>query len=125
MSSLGLKILVSAVQSRPCPPAFSSSWATVLFLSDRECAQIISWNGSLTWDAKLLYTAQPIGGVADARYTSEYASAFIPQQLTSYGGLELFRRYVRRLGLRPRLRRACAQVGGANADRLEVPCGGG
>src|SRR5438034_820184 len=37
---------------------------------------------------------------------------FVPQQLTSYGGLELFRRYARRLGLLPRLRRACAQVGG-------------
>ncbi len=30
---------MSAVQSRPCPPAFSSSWATVLFLSGRDCAQ--------------------------------------------------------------------------------------
>jgi len=37
---------------------------------------------------------------------------FVPQQLTSYGGLELFRRYVRRLGLVPRLRRACADLGG-------------
>ena len=37
---------------------------------------------------------------------------FVPQQLTSYGGLELFRRYVRRLGLRPRLRQAFASVGG-------------
>jgi len=37
---------------------------------------------------------------------------FVPQQLTSYGGLELFRRYVRRLDLHPRLRRACADLGG-------------
>src|SRR3989442_7972057 len=37
---------------------------------------------------------------------------FVAQQLTSYGGLELFRRYARRLGLLPRLRRACAPVGG-------------
>src|SRR3989475_5894794 len=31
---------------------------------------------------------------------------------TSYGGLELLHRYVRRLGLYPRLRRACADLGG-------------
>src|SRR2546422_482493 len=37
---------------------------------------------------------------------------FVAQQLTSYGGLELFRRYARRLSLLPRLRRACAPVGG-------------
>lgn len=37
---------------------------------------------------------------------------FIPQQLTSYGGLELLHHYVRRLGLYPRLRRACADLGG-------------
>src|SRR5713226_2607097 len=37
---------------------------------------------------------------------------FVPQQLTSYGGLELLHRYVRRLGLYPRLRRACADLGG-------------
>src|SRR5256712_12980741 len=37
---------------------------------------------------------------------------FVPQQLTSYGGLELLHRYVRRLGLYPRLRRACADPGG-------------
>ncbi len=37
---------------------------------------------------------------------------FVPQQLTSYGGLELLHRYVRRLGLYPRLRRACANLGG-------------
>src|SRR5207245_1100141 len=33
-------------------------------------------------------------------------------ELTSYGGLELLHRYVRRLGLYPRLRRACADLGG-------------
>src|SRR5207253_1279000 len=37
---------------------------------------------------------------------------FVPQQLTSYGGLELLHRYVRGLGLYPRLRRACADLGG-------------
>jgi Transposase DDE domain group 1 len=37
---------------------------------------------------------------------------FVPQQLTSYGGLELLHRYGRRLGLYPRLRRACAELGG-------------
>src|SRR5207245_2287346 len=37
---------------------------------------------------------------------------FVPQQLTSYGGLELLHRYVRGLGLYPRLRRACAGLGG-------------
>src|SRR2546427_4220655 len=37
---------------------------------------------------------------------------FVPQQLTSYCGLELLHRYVRRLGLYPRLRRACADLGG-------------
>src|SRR6266536_1952328 len=37
---------------------------------------------------------------------------FVPQQLTSYGGLELLHRYVRRLGLYRRLRRACADLGG-------------
>src|SRR5256885_10039613 len=37
---------------------------------------------------------------------------FVPQQLTSYGGLELLHRYVRRLRLYPRLRRACADLRG-------------
>jgi hypothetical protein len=37
---------------------------------------------------------------------------FVSQQLTSYGGLELFRRYVRRLALPRRLRTACATLGG-------------
>lgn len=37
---------------------------------------------------------------------------FVPQQLTSYGGLELLRRYVRRLDLPARLARACAALGG-------------
>lgn len=35
---------------------------------------------------------------------------FVPQQLTSYGGLELFRRYLRRLDMMARLRRAVADV---------------
>jgi DDE family transposase len=38
--------------------------------------------------------------------------AFVPQQLTSYGGLELVRRYVRRLDLPRRLHAACAGLGG-------------
>src|SRR5881409_3727958 len=38
--------------------------------------------------------------------------AFVPQQLTSYGGLELLRRYVRRLDLPRRLQAACAALGG-------------
>src|SRR5881628_266023 len=38
--------------------------------------------------------------------------AFVPQQLTSYGGLELLRRYVRRLELPRRLDAACAALGG-------------
>ncbi|HEV8398242.1 MAG TPA: IS1380 family transposase [Gemmatimonadales bacterium] len=38
--------------------------------------------------------------------------AFVPQQLTSYGGLELLRRYVRRLEIARRLDRACAALGG-------------
>ena len=37
---------------------------------------------------------------------------FVPQQLTSYGGLELLRRYVRRLELPRRLQAACAALGG-------------
>jgi len=46
--SPGLKILVSAVQSRPCPPAFSSSWATplLLFPLDRECAPNVPFSGA-------------------------------------------------------------------------------
>jgi hypothetical protein len=38
--------------------------------------------------------------------------AFVPQQLTSYGGLELLRRYLHRLHLPRRLRAACAGLGG-------------
>jgi len=38
--------------------------------------------------------------------------AFVPQQLTSYGGLELLRRYLRRLELPCRLQRVCAELGG-------------
>src|SRR3989442_4854274 len=50
---------------------------------------------------------------------------FVPQQLTSYGGLELLHRYVRRLGLYPRLRRACADLGGdyGGARLSLLPCG--
>jgi hypothetical protein len=42
----------------------------------------------------------------------DLAIEFVPQQLTSYGGLELLRRYVQRLDLAARLRRACAALGG-------------
>lgn len=38
--------------------------------------------------------------------------AFVPQQLTSYGGLELLRRYLRRLQLPRRLHAACDGLGG-------------
>ena len=38
--------------------------------------------------------------------------AFVPQQLTSYGGLELLRRYLRQLDVPRRLQRACAGLGG-------------
>src|SRR5258706_4583824 len=38
--------------------------------------------------------------------------AFVPQQLTSYGGLDLLRRYLRHLDARHRLHRACAALGG-------------
>jgi hypothetical protein len=38
--------------------------------------------------------------------------AFVAQQLTSYGGLGLSRRYVRRIGLPRRLQTACAALGG-------------
>jgi hypothetical protein len=37
---------------------------------------------------------------------------FVQQDLTSYGGLELLRRYVRRMGLATRLRAAYAEMGG-------------
>jgi hypothetical protein len=36
--------------------------------------------------------------------------AFVPQQLTSYGGLELLRRYVRRIALPRRLQAACCRT---------------
>src|SRR5918994_5988677 len=38
--------------------------------------------------------------------------AFVPQQLTSYSGLELLRRYVRRIDVPRRLQAACAALGG-------------
>src|SRR5437899_8218423 len=41
----------------------------------------------------------------------DLAIEFVPQQLTSFGGLELLRRYVQRLALAARLRRACASAG--------------
>ena len=37
---------------------------------------------------------------------------FVPQQLTSYSGLELLRRYLRQCDLPSRLRTACASTGG-------------
>src|SRR2546425_13124681 len=48
--------------------------------------------------------------------------AFVPQQLTSYGGLELLRRYVRRIELPRRLKVACAALGGDyGGGRLPPP----
>src|SRR2546422_10117242 len=46
--------------------------------------------------------------------------AFVPQQLTSYGGLELLRRYVRRLDLPRRLQAACAALGGDYGGARQV-----
>ena len=37
--------------------------------------------------------------------------AFVPQQLTSYGGLELLRRYFHLLGLQRRIRQAFSSYG--------------
>jgi len=45
--------------------------------------------------------------------------AFVPQQLTSYGGLELLRRYVRRIELPRRLQAACAAL--RAPDRAAAP----
>src|SRR5262245_42707121 len=42
----------------------------------------------------------------------ELPMTFVPQQLTSYGGLELLRRYVRQIDLPRRLHAACATLGG-------------
>ena len=42
----------------------------------------------------------------------DLAIEFVPQQLTSFGGLELLRRYVQRVALPARLRDACAALGG-------------
>ena len=39
-------------------------------------------------------------------------SEFVPQQLTSYGGLEMLQRYLRRIALPHRLRVACTALGG-------------
>src|SRR5262245_47555794 len=42
----------------------------------------------------------------------DWPIVFVPQQLTSFGGLELLRRYARRIGLPRRLQAACAALGG-------------
>lgn len=42
----------------------------------------------------------------------DLAIQFVPQPLTSYNGLELLRRYLRRLALPARLRAACTGLGG-------------
>ena len=42
----------------------------------------------------------------------DWPITFVPQQLTAYGGLELLRRYLRRLELPRRLHAACAGLGG-------------
>ena len=56
----------------------------------------------------------PGGGVDSLRRVvkRDLAIEFVPQQLTSFGGLELLRRYVQRLALPARLRHACAALGG-------------
>jgi hypothetical protein len=41
----------------------------------------------------------------------DLAIQFVPQQLTSYGGLELIRRYVQQIGLAARLREAFTGCG--------------
>src|SRR5262249_62177270 len=46
---------------------------------------------------------------------------FVRQDLTSYGGLELLRRYVRQLGMNARLRTACAAVGGDYGGARPAP----
>jgi hypothetical protein len=43
---------------------------------------------------------------------------FVHQELTSYSGLELLRRYLRQLDLPRRLRAACASTGGDRAERI-------
>src|SRR5260370_9030145 len=48
----------------------------------------------------------------------DLAIEFVPQQLTSFGGLELLRRYVQRLAPPPRLRRARAALA---ADSTAAP----
>jgi hypothetical protein len=52
---------------------------------------------------------------------------FVRQQLTSYGGLELFHRYFRRMEIRSRLRRAFAAIpsdyGGARRSQLTDSAG--
>src|SRR5882724_786197 len=52
----------------------------------------------------------------------DLAIAFVPQQLTSYGGLELLRRYVRRIALPRRLQAACAALGGDYGGARASPC---
>src|SRR3989454_11712945 len=52
----------------------------------------------------------------------DLAIAIVPQQLTSYGGLELLRRYVRWIELPRRLHAACAALGGDyGGGRLAPP----
>ncbi len=45
---------------------------------------------------------------------------FGPQQVTSYSGLELLRRYLRQQALPSRLRAACAATGGDYTSRSSV-----
>jgi hypothetical protein len=49
---LGLKILVSAVQSRPCPPLFSASCPSPIFLRREFVTRFVTNSGTLqiTWD---------------------------------------------------------------------------
>ncbi len=47
LGSTGLKILVSAVQSRPCPPFLSGSCLASNFFPSLDCDQSVTISGSL------------------------------------------------------------------------------
>ena len=71
----GLKILVFAVQSCPCPPVFSASWPPLKFSPDRDCAQIVPIAGSLQ-----LTRAHILGGSLLFRLTFpiSFPSCYLP-----------------------------------------------
>jgi hypothetical protein len=49
-------------------------------------------------------------------------SAFVPQQLTSYGGLELLRRYLHRIDIPRPLHAACARCAAITAGLASPRC---